>query len=63
MIEKVTEYILLFRMIMVNIHIMTKKIESLMFPFYAKYIPSFNQSFNQFANDPKKEAESLTDTK
>ena len=36
---------------------MTEKIGGLMFPLYAKYIPSFDESFNQFAHDLKNEAE------
>ena len=36
---------------------MTEKIGGLMFPMYAKMIPSFDQSFEQFASDLKKEAE------
>jgi uncharacterized protein YndB with AHSA1/START domain len=36
---------------------MTEKIGGLMFPMYAKYIPSFDQSFEQFAADLKAEAE------
>ena len=35
---------------------MTEKIGGLMFPMYAKMIPSFDQSFEQFANDLEKEA-------
>ena len=36
---------------------MVEKIGGLMFPLYAKHIPSFDDSFNQFAADLKKEAE------
>ncbi|MFZ1687746.1 MAG: SRPBCC domain-containing protein [Flavobacteriales bacterium] len=36
---------------------MTERIGGLMFPMYAKYIPSFDASFNAFAADLKKEAE------
>ena len=36
---------------------MTERIGGLMFPMYAKYIPSFDDSFNAFAADLKKEAE------
>lgn len=36
---------------------MTEKIGGLMFPMYAKMIPPFDQSFEQFAGDLKKEAE------
>ncbi len=42
---------------------MTEKIGGLMFPLFAKYIPPFDESFDQFANDLKKEAETLTNTK
>jgi hypothetical protein len=42
---------------------MTEKIGGLMFPMYAKYIPSFDQSFEQFAADLKKEAETIQNTK
>lgn len=38
---------------------MTEKIGGLMFPMYAKMIPSFDQSFEQFAADLKKEAETI----
>jgi len=41
---------------------MTEKIGGLMFPMYAKYIPSFDESFSQFAADLKKEAESNAST-
>jgi uncharacterized protein YndB with AHSA1/START domain len=36
---------------------MTERIGGLMFPMYAKYIPSFDESFDRFAADLKKEAE------
>ncbi|HMF73970.1 MAG TPA: SRPBCC domain-containing protein [Flavitalea sp.] len=36
---------------------MTEKIGGLMFPMYVKMIPSFDQSFEQFASDLKKESE------
>jgi hypothetical protein len=36
---------------------MTEKIGGLMFPLFSKYIPSFDESFEQFAADLKKEAE------
>ena len=36
---------------------MTERIGGLMFPMYAKMIPSFDQSFEQFASDLKKESE------
>ncbi len=42
---------------------MTEKIGGLMFPMYAKYIPSFDASFNTFAADLKKEAETIMTTK
>ncbi len=42
---------------------MIEKIGGLMFPMYAKYIPSFDASFNTFANDLKKEAEMIMKTK
>ncbi|HTA28238.1 MAG TPA: SRPBCC domain-containing protein [Bacteroidia bacterium] len=42
---------------------MTEKIGGLMFPMYAKMIPSFDQSFEQFASDLKKEAEKIMSTK
>lgn len=36
---------------------MTERIGGLMFPLYAKMIPPFDESFEQFARDLKKEAE------
>jgi len=36
---------------------MVEKIGGLMFPMYASMIPSFDKSFEQFANDLKKESE------
>ena len=36
---------------------MDEKIGGFMFPLYAKHIPPFDQSFEQFAADLKKEAE------
>ncbi|MBK7554636.1 MAG: SRPBCC domain-containing protein [Flavobacteriales bacterium] len=36
---------------------MHERIGGLMFPMYAKYIPNFDESFNAFAADLKKEAE------
>ena len=42
---------------------MTEKIGGLMFPLYAKHIPDFNESFEQFATDLKKEAELIANTK
>ncbi len=38
---------------------MTEKIGGLMFPMYAKYIPPFDEAFEAFANDLKKEAEAI----
>lgn len=38
---------------------MTEKIGGLLFPMYARMIPSFDESFEQFARDLKKEAEAL----
>lgn len=42
---------------------MTEKIGGLMFPLYAKMIPSFDQSFDQFAHDLKQESEKITSLK
>lgn len=42
---------------------MTEKIGGLLFPLYAKYIPPFDKSFEQFAADLKKEAEIIHNTK
>lgn len=42
---------------------MTEKIGSPMFPMYAKMIPSFDESFEQFASDLKKEAEIISNQK
>lgn len=42
---------------------MTEKIGGVMFPMYAKMIPSFDASFEQFASDLKKEAESIMNSK
>lgn len=42
---------------------MTEKIGGLMFPMYAKMIPSFDSSFEQFAIDLKKESEAIMTTK
>lgn len=42
---------------------MTEKIGGLMFPLFAKKIPSFDASFEQFASDLKKEAESIAKSK
>ena len=46
-----------------TIFLMTEKIGGLMFPLYAKMIPSFDQSFEQFANDLKKESETIMNSK
>jgi uncharacterized protein YndB with AHSA1/START domain len=42
---------------------MSEKIGGPLFPLFAKYIPPFDQSFEQFAADLKKEAESIQKTK
>jgi uncharacterized protein YndB with AHSA1/START domain len=42
---------------------MTEKIGGLMFPLYAKYIPPFDQAFEQFVTDLKRESESIQSTK
>ena len=42
---------------------MTEKIGGALFPLFAKYIPSFDESFEQFAADLKKEAESTDRSK
>lgn len=42
---------------------MTEKIGGLMFPLYAKMIPPFDASFEQFAADLKKEAELIHHSK
>ena len=42
---------------------MTEKIGGLMFPMYAKMIPSFDQSFEQFVSDLKKESEIIMSSK
>lgn len=42
---------------------MTEKIGGFMFPLYAKYIPPFDKSFEQFAGDLKKEAEAIMRSK
>ncbi len=41
---------------------MVEKIGGLMFPMYAKYIPPFDESFEKFAQDLKKEAEAISNT-
>ena len=38
---------------------MKERIGGLLFPMYGKYIPSFDKSFEQFAADLKKEAETI----
>lgn len=38
---------------------MTERIGGLLYPLYCKYIPPFDESFEQFARDLKKEAEAL----
>ena len=38
---------------------MVEKIGGLLYPLFARMIPSFDQSFEQFAADLKKTAESL----
>ena len=42
---------------------MTEKIGGPIFPLFAKYIPSFDESFERFAADLKKEAESIHNLK
>jgi uncharacterized protein YndB with AHSA1/START domain len=42
---------------------MTEKIGGLMFPLYARYIPPFDQAFEQFAKDLKTEAEIISQSK
>ncbi len=42
---------------------MTEKIGGLIFPMYASMIPSFDQSFEQFAADLKKESEIIMNSK
>jgi uncharacterized protein YndB with AHSA1/START domain len=42
---------------------MVEKIGGLMFPMYAKMIPPFDQSFDQFASDLKKESETIMNSK
>lgn len=39
---------------------MSEKIGGFMFPMYAKYIPPFDEAFQQYASDLKKEAETLS---
>jgi hypothetical protein len=42
---------------------MNEKIGGPVFPLFAKMIPSFDKSFEQFASDLKKEAEAISKTK
>ena len=42
---------------------MTEKIGGIMFPMYSKMIPSFDQSFEQFASDLEKESQIILNTK
>ena len=42
---------------------MNEKIGGPIFPFFAKMIPPFDKSFEQFASDLKKEAETISKTK
>lgn len=42
---------------------MNEKIGGVLFPMYAKYIPPFDESFEQFAADLKKEAEFIQNSK
>ena len=42
---------------------MTENIGGAFFPLFAKYIPSFDESFEKFAADLKKEAESIQSSK
>ena len=42
---------------------MAEKIGGLMFPLFAKKIPPFDESFEQFASDLKKEAETISKSK
>ena len=42
---------------------MVEKIGGLMFPLFASQIPSFDESFEQFTADLKKEAEMIFNTK
>ncbi len=41
---------------------MTEKIGGLLFPMYAMYIPPFDELFEQFAADLKKESETISQT-
>jgi uncharacterized protein YndB with AHSA1/START domain len=42
---------------------MAEKIGSFMYPMYKKYLPSFDEVFEQYASDLKKEAELIQNTK
>ena len=42
---------------------MNEKIGGPVFPLFAKMIPSFDKSFEEFASDLKKEAEAIAKTK
>ncbi len=42
---------------------MTEKIGGLLYPLYARMIPSFDEAFEAFASDLKKEAELIVNTK
>ena len=42
---------------------MTEKIGGLFFPLFARFIPPFDESFEQFAADLKKEAEAIHNSK
>ena len=42
---------------------MVEKIGGLFFPMYAKHIPPFDESFEQFASDLKQEAEAIQQSK
>ena len=42
---------------------MHEKMGGLMFPLYAKYIPPFDEAFEQFAGDLKREAEAIQNAK
>ena len=42
---------------------MIEKIGGFMFPMYAKHIPPFDQSFEQFARDLKTESETIMNAK
>jgi len=42
---------------------MSEKIGGLMFPLYGSMIPPFDESFEKFANDLKKESETIMNSK